>query len=84
MDEAKKQVQEIAVRAIEGAPGSKTLAHVNEIAMERAKHRDPQSLLDTDGHQTGFFKLFSTPSNPAIEFEPNSADGYGWRRCQRT
>ncbi len=41
MDEAKKQVQEIAVRAIEGASGSKTPAHVNEIAMEQAKHRGP-------------------------------------------
>ena len=43
MDEAKKQVQEIAVRAIDGASGSKTLAHVNEIAMEQAKHRGPQA-----------------------------------------
>jgi colicin import membrane protein len=43
VDEAKKQVQEIAVRAIEGASGAKTLAHVNEIAMEQAKHRGPQS-----------------------------------------
>ncbi|MBV8844223.1 MAG: hypothetical protein JO307_15550 [Bryobacterales bacterium] len=43
LDEAKKQVQEIAVRAIEGASGAKTLAHVNEIAMEQAKHRGPQS-----------------------------------------
>jgi colicin import membrane protein len=43
MDDAKKQVQEIAVRAIEGASGAKTLAHVNEIAMEQAKHRGPQS-----------------------------------------
>lgn len=43
MDEAKKQVQEIAMRAIEGASGAKTLAHVNEIAMELAKHRGTQS-----------------------------------------
>ena len=43
VDEAKKQVQEIAVRAIEAASGAKTLAHVNEIAMEQAKHRGPQS-----------------------------------------
>ena len=43
MDEAKKQVQEIAVRAIEGASGAKTLAHVNDIAMEQAKHRGTQS-----------------------------------------
>ena len=39
----KKQVQEIAVRAIEGASGAKTLAHVNDIAMEQAKHRGTQS-----------------------------------------
>lgn len=43
LDEAKRQVQEIALRAIEGASGSKTLAHINEIAMEQAKHRGPQS-----------------------------------------
>jgi colicin import membrane protein len=42
VDEAKRQVQEIAVRAIEGASGAKTLAHVNDIAMEQAKHRGPQ------------------------------------------
>lgn len=41
--EAKQQVQEIAVRAIEGASGARTLAHINEIAMEQAKHRSPQS-----------------------------------------
>jgi hypothetical protein len=43
LDDAKKQVQEIAVRAIEGASGAKTLAHINEIAMEQAKHRGQQS-----------------------------------------
>ena len=43
VDEAKRQVQEIAVRAIEGASGARTLAHVNEIAMEQAKHRGPQA-----------------------------------------
>jgi hypothetical protein len=43
LDEAKRQVQEIALRAIEGASGAKTLAHINEIAMEQAKHRSPQS-----------------------------------------
>lgn len=43
VDEAKRQVQEIAVRAIEGASGAKTLTHVNEIAMEQAKHRGQQS-----------------------------------------
>ena len=43
LDEAKRQVQEIAVRAIEGASGAKTLTHVNEIAMEQAKHRGAQS-----------------------------------------
>jgi colicin import membrane protein len=43
VDEAKQQVQEIAVRAIEGASGARALAHINEIAMEQAKHRSPQS-----------------------------------------
>jgi hypothetical protein len=42
LDEAKVQVQEIAVRAIEGASGAKALSHVNQIAIEQAKHR-PQS-----------------------------------------
>jgi hypothetical protein len=39
LEEAKRQVQEIAVRAIEGASGARALAHVNEIAIEQAKHR---------------------------------------------
>ncbi len=43
LEEAKQQVQDIAVKAIEGASGSKTLAHINQIAMEQAKHRSPQS-----------------------------------------
>ncbi|MGH9627619.1 MAG: hypothetical protein ACRD7E_04675 [Bryobacteraceae bacterium] len=43
LDEAKKQVQEIAVRAIEGASGARALSHVNQIAMEQAKTRAPQS-----------------------------------------
>jgi colicin import membrane protein len=42
MDEAKKQVQDIAVKAIEGASGAKALAHVNQIAIEQAKTRTPQ------------------------------------------
>lgn len=37
--EAKQQVQDIAVKAIEGASGAKTLSHVNQIAMEQAKNR---------------------------------------------
>ncbi len=37
--EAKLQVQDIAVKAIEGASGSKALSHVNQIAMEQAKNR---------------------------------------------
>ena len=39
LDEAKVQVQEIAVRAIEGASGANALSHVNQIAIEQAKHR---------------------------------------------
>jgi len=37
VDEAKQQVQDIAVKAIEGASGAKALAHINQIAMEQAK-----------------------------------------------
>lgn len=39
LDEAKRQVQEIAVKAIEGASGARALAHVNQIAIEQAKNR---------------------------------------------
>jgi len=35
--EAKQQVQDIAVKAVEGASGAKALAHINQIAMEQAK-----------------------------------------------
>jgi colicin import membrane protein len=42
LEDAKRQVQEIAVKAIEGASGAKALSHINEIAMEQAKHRTPQ------------------------------------------
>ena len=37
--DAKQQVQDIAVKAIEGASGSKALSHINQIAMEQAKNR---------------------------------------------
>ena len=37
--EAKQQVQDIAVKAIEGASGSRALSHINQIAMEQAKNR---------------------------------------------
>lgn len=39
LTEAKQQVQDIAVKAIEGASGARTLSHVNQIAMEQAKNR---------------------------------------------
>ena len=39
LDEAKQQVQDIAVKAIEGASGAKALTHINQIAMEQAKNR---------------------------------------------
>ena len=42
LDEAKKQVQDIAVKAIEGASGANALSHINKIAMEQAKVRSPQ------------------------------------------
>ena len=41
--EAKQQVQDIAVKAIEGASGARALSHINEIAIEQAKHRSPQA-----------------------------------------
>ena len=43
LDEAKQQVQDIAVKAIEGASGARALAHVNQIAMEQAKTRAGQA-----------------------------------------
>lgn len=42
LTEAKQQVQDIAVKAIEGASGARALSHVNQIAIEQAKNR-PQS-----------------------------------------
>jgi hypothetical protein len=42
VEEAKQQVQDIAVKAIEGASGARALSHVNQIAIEQAKNR-PQS-----------------------------------------
>jgi colicin import membrane protein len=39
LEEAKRQVQDIALKAIEGASGARALAHVNQIAMEQAKGR---------------------------------------------
>jgi len=41
LDEAKKQVQDIAIKAIEGASGARALSHINQIAMEQAKTRAP-------------------------------------------
>jgi len=42
-EEAKKQVQDIAVKAIEGASGAQALSQINKIAIEQAKTRAPQS-----------------------------------------
>jgi colicin import membrane protein len=42
VEEAKNQVQEIAVKAIEGASGAQALSQINKIAMEQAKTRAPQ------------------------------------------
>jgi hypothetical protein len=39
LGEAKQQVQDIAVKAIEGASGAKALSHINQIAVEQAKNR---------------------------------------------
>jgi colicin import membrane protein len=43
IEEAKKQVQDIAVKAIEGASGAQALSQINKIAMEQAKTRAPQN-----------------------------------------
>ncbi len=43
VEEAKKQVQDIAVKAIEGASGAQALSQINKIAMEQAKTRVPQN-----------------------------------------
>ena len=37
--DAKQQVQDIAVKAIEGASGARALSHIGQIAMEQAKNR---------------------------------------------
>lgn len=37
LNEAKQQVQDIAVKAIEGASGAKAPAAINQIAMEQAR-----------------------------------------------
>lgn len=37
LDDASRQVQDIALKAIEGASGSQALQHVNKIAMEQAR-----------------------------------------------
>jgi colicin import membrane protein len=37
-----RQVQDIAIKAIEGASGARALAHVSQIAIEQAKTRAPQ------------------------------------------
>jgi colicin import membrane protein len=39
LEEAKKQVQDIALKAIESSFGARALSHVNQIAMEQAKTR---------------------------------------------
>jgi colicin import membrane protein len=39
LNDAKQQVQDIALKAIEGASGSRALSHINQIAMEQAKNR---------------------------------------------
>jgi colicin import membrane protein len=42
LDDAKKEVKEIAEKAIEGASGARALSHINQIAMEQAKNRSSQ------------------------------------------
>lgn len=42
LGETKSQVQDIAVKAIEGASGARALGHINQIAIEQAKNRPGQ------------------------------------------
>jgi colicin import membrane protein len=39
LEEAKRQAQDVVVKALEGAAGAHALAHVNQIALEQAKNR---------------------------------------------
>jgi len=39
LEEAKKEVKEIAEKAIDGASGARALSHINQIAIEQAKNR---------------------------------------------
>ncbi len=41
LEEAKRQSQDIALKAIEGASGANALSHINKIAIEQAKNRLP-------------------------------------------
>ncbi len=41
LEDAKRQVQDIAVKAIEGASGAKALTDVKQVLMEQAKSRSP-------------------------------------------
>ncbi|MPZ16984.1 MAG: hypothetical protein GEV06_03575 [Luteitalea sp.] len=43
LEDAKRQVQDIAVKAVEGASGARALAHVNQIAMEQARTKSGQA-----------------------------------------
>jgi colicin import membrane protein len=45
LEDTTRQVQDIAIKAIEGASGSKALGHINQIAMEQAKNRTSIELL---------------------------------------
>ncbi len=42
LNDARLQVQDIAIKTIESSAGATALAHVNQIAMEQAKTRSPQ------------------------------------------
>ena len=43
LEEAKREVKEIAEKAIDGASGARALSHINQIAIEQAKNRSSTS-----------------------------------------
>ena len=81
--DAKQQVQDIAVKAIEGASGAKALSHVNQIAMEQAKNR-PQSQGEAAQKTCIMAKTYRDAN---WEFELQLPDGWRgpgfWQRWRR-
>ena len=79
---ARQQVQDIAVRAIEGASGAKALSQVNQIAVEQA--RNPQSEGEAAQRTCIMAKTYRDAN---WEFELQLPDGWRgpgfWQRWRR-